>query len=353
MTESVKDSVSANAAALLIHYSFDLNGYTADELVTSWAATYQPLWVRSAVIEALYQGRYKAISVEQILALWLRRGQPLYHFNHEFERIVCSKFPQLLVPKVSAEAAIAVLPPPKFPPQSHWRYLLPGTTTTDNIPTAPGTGSAASFSASVGLDAELSLAAANDEARIAEYLKEAHYSEERLSEKPPTEESKEERSQPECQPESRTESQPSTPSLETNSTPDAVVVDPTPAIAPPQPPEVSAELPGASLPILPQTSPVTPNLPSAESGMATDVSLESVLAEADRLLADLTQRDRDSSSVEPALGNQAKPEPIHQFVPLTESSEFYSKLKAVAQSPEDSVAASESFSSSESNSRRA
>ncbi|HEY9750297.1 MAG TPA: hypothetical protein V6C63_16550 [Allocoleopsis sp.] len=352
MTESVKDSVSANAAALLIHYSFDLNGYTADELVTAWAATYQPLWVRSAVIEALYQGRYKAISVEQILALWLRRGQPLYHFNHEFERIVCSKFPQLLVPKVSAEAAIAVLPPPKFPPQSHWRYLLPGTTATDNIPTAPETGSAFSFSASVGFESELSMTATNDEARIAEYLKEAHYSEEHLREQPPTQEFREERSQPECQPESRTESQPSTPSLEPNPTPDAIVVDPTPA-ATPQPPEVSAELPGASLPILPQTSPVTPSLPSAESGMATDVSLESVLAEADRLLENLGQCDRDSSSVEPALGNQAKPEPIHQFVPLTESSEFYSKLKAVAQSPEDSVTVSESFSSSESNSRRA
>src|SRR6476646_3686823 len=142
MTESVKDSVSANAAALLIHYSFDLNGCTADELVTSWASTYHPLWVRSAVIEALYQGRYKAVSVEQILVLWLRRGQPLYHFNHEFERIICSKFPQVLVPKVANDEAVAALPPPKFPPQSHWRYLLPGATNVDSIRVAPATSSA-------------------------------------------------------------------------------------------------------------------------------------------------------------------------------------------------------------------
>ncbi|MBE9207392.1 hypothetical protein IQ244_12835 [Nostoc sp. LEGE 06077] len=84
------------AAALLIHYSFDLTGYNATELVNRWQNKYPLDWLHLAVIEALYQGRYKAISVQQILAFWQRREQPIYHFNMEFERLVCSKFPEIL-----------------------------------------------------------------------------------------------------------------------------------------------------------------------------------------------------------------------------------------------------------------
>ncbi|MDX2097883.1 MAG: hypothetical protein SFW36_08910 [Leptolyngbyaceae cyanobacterium bins.59] len=51
-------------------------------------------WIRPAVIEALYQGRYKAISVTQLLTFWQRREQPLCHFSHEFERIICSALPK-------------------------------------------------------------------------------------------------------------------------------------------------------------------------------------------------------------------------------------------------------------------
>ncbi|MBD2437614.1 hypothetical protein [Nostoc sp. FACHB-110] len=84
------------AAALLVHYSFDLSGYTAIELVNRWQNQYPLDWLHLAVIEALYQGRYKAISVQQILAFWQRRGQAIYHFNMEFERLICSKFPEIL-----------------------------------------------------------------------------------------------------------------------------------------------------------------------------------------------------------------------------------------------------------------
>lgn len=88
--------VSANATdfavALLIHYSFDLSGYsgyTARELVERWLNDYTADWINLAVIEALYRGRYKAISVEQILAAWQRRGIAIYHFNYEFECLIC------------------------------------------------------------------------------------------------------------------------------------------------------------------------------------------------------------------------------------------------------------------------
>jgi hypothetical protein len=93
---------------LLIHYSFDLSGYSAIELVEYWKQQYPGNWLHLAAIEALYQGRYKAISVQQILTCWQRRGQALFHFNMEFERLICGKFPQSLgvIPTMSSVTAL-------------------------------------------------------------------------------------------------------------------------------------------------------------------------------------------------------------------------------------------------------
>ncbi|HEY9809972.1 MAG TPA: hypothetical protein V6D13_11650 [Halomicronema sp.] len=93
MTESIKDPVVASAAALLTHYSFDLGASTAERLLIQWQKEYPGNWLRLAVIEALYQGRYKAVSVSQILAMWKRRGETLYHFNYEFERLIYRNLP--------------------------------------------------------------------------------------------------------------------------------------------------------------------------------------------------------------------------------------------------------------------
>lgn len=100
MSEQGKSSIGINndaaakvAAWLLANYYFDLRGYQACELVESWLNHYSGNWLRLAVIEALYQGRYKAVSVEQILMIWQRRNQALYHFNYEFETLICSKLP--------------------------------------------------------------------------------------------------------------------------------------------------------------------------------------------------------------------------------------------------------------------
>jgi len=93
MTNEI-DSAIIYAVELLSHYGFELRGYSAAELVEFWLEDYPAQWIRLAVIEALYQGRYKAISVEQILAVWGRREQPIYRFNHEFERLICRKLPQ-------------------------------------------------------------------------------------------------------------------------------------------------------------------------------------------------------------------------------------------------------------------
>jgi hypothetical protein len=96
------------AVALLTHYSFDLSGYTASELVGHWKKIYPNHWLHLAVIEALYQGRYKAVSAQQILTMWQRRGHTTYHFNMEFERLICSKFPE----------SLTAMPKPALPPAS-------------------------------------------------------------------------------------------------------------------------------------------------------------------------------------------------------------------------------------------
>ncbi|MCA1994263.1 MAG: hypothetical protein LDL41_19785, partial [Coleofasciculus sp. S288] len=103
MREPTTDSIVVSyAIALLGHYGFELRGYTAEELVNLWLNNYPAHWIRLAVIEALYQGRYKAVSVEQLLAVWFRRGQPVYRFNGEFERLISRKLPQNLTAPLGA-----------------------------------------------------------------------------------------------------------------------------------------------------------------------------------------------------------------------------------------------------------
>lgn len=102
---------SAIVKALLVHYDFDLGNRTVEEIAGWWVKNYEVDWLPLAAIEALYQGRYKAISVEQILALWKRRGKPIYHFNSEFEMLVRRHLPEGLREQFQVN-----LPPEKSPP---------------------------------------------------------------------------------------------------------------------------------------------------------------------------------------------------------------------------------------------
>lgn len=77
---------------LLKYYSFELTGLTVKDYIAQWRDRYPHHWLRPAIVEALYQGRYKVVSVVQILDMWQRRGQSLCHYNGEFERMICNKF---------------------------------------------------------------------------------------------------------------------------------------------------------------------------------------------------------------------------------------------------------------------
>lgn len=118
--ESSEPSVTDLAASLLRHYSFELGIYSIEQLLARWRQRYSHAWIPFAIVEALYQGRYKAVSVEQILALWQRRGHACYHFNHEFERLVCDRFPRDLVPHPQP----IELPMPEPNPRPSYRRML-------------------------------------------------------------------------------------------------------------------------------------------------------------------------------------------------------------------------------------
>lgn len=99
------DAATSAAIALLIHY-FDLAPASAQLLVKKWLVNYPALWIRAAVTEALYQGRYKPFSVEQILAFWQRRGKAISHFNKEFETIIAVPL-KGVIPSETAEEVTA------------------------------------------------------------------------------------------------------------------------------------------------------------------------------------------------------------------------------------------------------
>ncbi|HEY9769250.1 MAG TPA: hypothetical protein V6C71_12290 [Coleofasciculaceae cyanobacterium] len=96
MTELTQDLSLAQARSLIDSYAFDLGRDDAEKLLKYWLDLYHASWIRLATIEALYLGRYKAISIEHILSVWLRIGNPNPHFTYEFERLICRKLPKHL-----------------------------------------------------------------------------------------------------------------------------------------------------------------------------------------------------------------------------------------------------------------
>lgn len=68
-------------------YKFDLGDRSLTAISIRWR-NYDLHWLRSAVTESLYRGRYKVISVEQILESWQRKQAVFSKFDHEFEALI-------------------------------------------------------------------------------------------------------------------------------------------------------------------------------------------------------------------------------------------------------------------------
>lgn len=95
MADTSVESMLTNTSGLLSYYSYGVSSHAQAFLINRWLENYSPEWVRLALIESLYRGRYKMISVRGLLMDWERRGQPIYHFNREFEALICHNFPQI------------------------------------------------------------------------------------------------------------------------------------------------------------------------------------------------------------------------------------------------------------------
>jgi hypothetical protein len=109
------------AADLLRYYNFELETCAIDQQIAAWLTEYSAKWIQQAVVEALYQGRYKVISVRQILALWQRRSQPVNRFTGDFERLVCNKIPRTAIPQLPQP----IQPPPQqAQPSLSYRKML-------------------------------------------------------------------------------------------------------------------------------------------------------------------------------------------------------------------------------------
>lgn len=66
MGESIPEQQAiAETIALLEYYGFELNGQTAAATIEQWCAHSPVAWVRLAVLEALYRGRYKKFRSRQ------------------------------------------------------------------------------------------------------------------------------------------------------------------------------------------------------------------------------------------------------------------------------------------------
>lgn len=98
MTEAhlKQSTIITEIEALLIYYSFELQEDNCQDLLNKWLEKYLAQWIRLAIIEALYLGRYKSVSIEQILTFWLRKGNYTVRFSHEFEALICRNLPKNL-----------------------------------------------------------------------------------------------------------------------------------------------------------------------------------------------------------------------------------------------------------------
>jgi hypothetical protein len=116
MTEISPEINPMQIATILNQYRFEMRGYKAQELIERWLPTYSLNWIRMAILEALYQGRYKVISVEEILKIWHRRGHPTFHFTGDFERLVCKNLP---------DGESEAIPSPSTAKQESFREFTP------------------------------------------------------------------------------------------------------------------------------------------------------------------------------------------------------------------------------------
>ena len=91
-------------ATAIEHYGLELEEERVDTVILRWFGTYDSAWVVKALVEALYRGRYKIKSVDNILRDWQRRGSPFYKFTPDYEREILHSL------RLNTDNPLAILP---------------------------------------------------------------------------------------------------------------------------------------------------------------------------------------------------------------------------------------------------
>jgi hypothetical protein len=74
-------------------YGLALDEQQVEATLITWFQKYESAWILKAIVESLYRGRYKLVSVDNILKDWDRIGKPRYNFTPEYEREILQKLP--------------------------------------------------------------------------------------------------------------------------------------------------------------------------------------------------------------------------------------------------------------------
>ncbi|WP_052050240.1 hypothetical protein [Leptolyngbya sp. KIOST-1] len=91
----MKKNPAESTFLLLANYSFEPTETNVTDMVFCWLSLYPGKWVVAAIVEAIYQGRYKVESVSRILNAWNMRGYPVHHFDYDFADVVCKQLANL------------------------------------------------------------------------------------------------------------------------------------------------------------------------------------------------------------------------------------------------------------------
>jgi len=112
----------AHLLKTLESFGFEGLDESSPALLEGWLQGYPESWPAMAVVEAVYQGLYKLVSVEQIIRCWQRRGEPRINFDPTFERQILDKPWQPLV--VAFPTLIEVPEPSKALPRLGHRPVV-------------------------------------------------------------------------------------------------------------------------------------------------------------------------------------------------------------------------------------
>jgi len=107
-----------NLLRTLEAYGFEgLDEFTPN-LLKEWSKEYPETWPVLAMVEAIHQGRYKLLSIQQILRCWQRRGTPRTNFDRTFQRQILDEVWQPLV--LVAPPVVVEPPQPHVPELPCW-----------------------------------------------------------------------------------------------------------------------------------------------------------------------------------------------------------------------------------------